>query len=160
MLPPGVLPTNISLGLAVALRASCPAACRWEQQAVRKLYCKLPRWWREWRPNARAHSADRSKAGRGRQGDGRRVARGCGLQSIECGRQERLESQTSRMGSMSRQPRGFWANLFGAPPPHNRFSLEELQFLHGVLLKNPIVSDANRDTVVEVLRSMAELVIW
>ena len=35
-----------------------------------------------------------------------------------------------------------------------------LQYLHGILLKNPVVSDANRDTVVEALRSIAELVIW
>lgn len=58
------------------------------------------------------------------------------------------------------QRRGFWANLFGAQPPHERFSVEELQYLHGVLLKNPVVNDTNRDTVVEALRSIAELVIW
>lgn len=65
---------------------------------------------------------------------------------------------------MSRQGRsgssGFWGSLFGAAPMHPRFSLEELQYLHSVLLKNPVVGDANRDTVVEALRSIAELVIW
>lgn len=101
---------------------------------------------------------------------------------------------------MSRQQRGgFWGNLFGTAPAHERFSVEELQvgdgrravlllgqpgrlpsgcpalrlcsdlaptdawllqYLHGVLLKNPVIADANRDTVVEALRSIAELVIW
>lgn len=61
---------------------------------------------------------------------------------------------------MSRQPRSFWSTLFGAPPAHERFSLEELSHLHSVLLRNQVVSDANRDTVVEALRSIAELVIW
>ena len=57
--------------------------------------------------------------------------------------------------------RGFWAGLFGgAAPTHSRFSLEELQRLHGVLLRHPVVSDANRELVVEALRSIAELVIW
>ena len=37
---------------------------------------------------------------------------------------------------------------------------EPLQHLHGVLLRTPVVNDANRDTVVEALRSIAELVIW
>lgn len=56
--------------------------------------------------------------------------------------------------------RGFWGSLFGSQPAHERFSVEEMQRLHGVLLKNPVVSDANRDVVVEALRSLAELVIW
>jgi protein CLEC16A len=62
---------------------------------------------------------------------------------------------------MSRQQRGgFWGNLFGTAPTHDRFSVDELQYLHGILLKNPVITDANRDTVVEALRSIAELVIW
>jgi len=62
---------------------------------------------------------------------------------------------------MSRQSaRGFWGSLFGAAPQHSRFSVQELQYLHTVLLRNPVVTDANRDTVVEALRSIAELVIW
>jgi hypothetical protein len=56
--------------------------------------------------------------------------------------------------------RGFWGTLFGTAPAHERFSLAELQHLHGVLLRTPVVNDANRDTVVEALRSIAELVIW
>ena len=54
----------------------------------------------------------------------------------------------------------FWKNLFTPAPTHKRFSLEELQSLHTVLLRNPVVNDGNRDTVVEALRSIAELVIW
>ena len=45
-------------------------------------------------------------------------------------------------------------------PARERFSLEELQHLHQVLLRNQVVTDANRDTVVEALRSISELVIW
>ena len=54
--------------------------------------------------------------------------------------------------------RGFWANLFASP--RERFSLDELQHLHSVLLHNQVVTDSNRDAVVEALRSMSELVIW
>ncbi|GAB4821885.1 hypothetical protein N2152v2_008931 [Parachlorella kessleri] len=55
--------------------------------------------------------------------------------------------------------RGFWASLFGAAE-RDRFSVEELRHLHGVLLRNQVVTDSNRDTVVEALRCIAELVIW
>ncbi|CAI7865112.1 unnamed protein product, partial [Closterium sp. NIES-54] len=41
-----------------------------------------------------------------------------------------------------------------------RFSLEELKHLNDVLQKHAIISDANKDTVVETLRSIAELMIW
>jgi hypothetical protein len=54
--------------------------------------------------------------------------------------------------------KGFWAGLFS--PSRERFSLEELQHLHSVLLANRAITDANRDTVVEALRSISELVIW
>jgi hypothetical protein len=56
--------------------------------------------------------------------------------------------------------RGFWSSLFGGGSPRERFSLEELQHWHSVLVRNQIVSDSNRDTVVEALRSLSELVIW
>ena len=52
----------------------------------------------------------------------------------------------------------FWSGLF--TPARDRFSLEELRHLHAVLLRNQVVSDSNRDTVVETLRSISELVIW
>lgn len=55
--------------------------------------------------------------------------------------------------------RGMWGALFGAQE-RDRFSAEELRHLHGVLLRNQVVTDANRDVVVEALRSIAELVIW
>lgn len=55
---------------------------------------------------------------------------------------------------------GFWGTLFGSAPAHERFSVDEMQHLHSVLLRCPVINDANRDTVVEALRSIAELVIW
>ncbi|KFM23272.1 Protein CLEC16A [Auxenochlorella protothecoides] len=60
---------------------------------------------------------------------------------------------------MAGEHRGFWSSLF-SPPPRDRFSLEELSHLHSVLLRNAVVNDGNRDTVVETLRSISELVIW
>lgn len=39
------------------------------------------------------------------------------------------------------------------PPPSNRR-------LNGLLIKNADVNDTNKDTVVETLRSIAELMIW
>lgn len=55
--------------------------------------------------------------------------------------------------------RGFWSSLFGSPE-RDRFSVEELAHLHVVLLRNQVVTESNRETVVETLRSIAELVIW
>lgn len=55
---------------------------------------------------------------------------------------------------------GFWANLLGLPAERERFSLEELKHLHDVLQQNLVVTDANRELVVETLRSIAELMIW
>ena len=52
----------------------------------------------------------------------------------------------------------FWSNLFSSSK--DRFSLDELQRLHSVLLRNQVVTDGNRDTVVETLRAIAELTIW
>jgi len=52
----------------------------------------------------------------------------------------------------------FWANLFSSSK--DRFSLDELQRLHSVLLRNQVVTDGNRETVVETLRAIAELTIW
>ncbi|KAK9820557.1 hypothetical protein WJX72_011634 [[Myrmecia] bisecta] len=54
----------------------------------------------------------------------------------------------------------FWNTLLGYSAPRERFSLEELQYLRDVLVRNPVVTDANRETVVETLRSIAELMIW
>ena len=62
---------------------------------------------------------------------------------------------------MARRGHGFWGALLGPPPPPvERFSLESLRGLHDVLQRNAVVTDVNRDTVVEALRSIAELMIW
>ena len=50
---------------------------------------------------------------------------------------------------------GFWASLLGSQPERERFSLEELKHLHDVLQQCSIVTDANREVVVETLRSIA-----
>lgn len=54
----------------------------------------------------------------------------------------------------------FWSNLFAPAPTRERFSLEELRHLHDVLNRNALVTDSNRELVVETLRSVAELMIW
>ncbi|CAM6017014.1 unnamed protein product [Sphagnum balticum] len=41
-----------------------------------------------------------------------------------------------------------------------RFSMEELRYLNEQLQKATVITDANKDFVVETLRSMAELLIW
>ena len=51
----------------------------------------------------------------------------------------------------------FWS---GPAPEHDRFTLEELKRLHAVLCDNALITDNNRDLVVETLRSLAELMIW
>ncbi|KAK9825468.1 hypothetical protein WJX81_005951 [Elliptochloris bilobata] len=62
---------------------------------------------------------------------------------------------------MAKRGHGFWGALLGPPPPPvERFSLESLRGLHDVLQRNANVTDANRETVVEALRSIAELMIW
>ena len=58
------------------------------------------------------------------------------------------------------QKGGFWGSLWGYTPPRERFSLEELRYLHDTLIRNSVVTDSNRDVVVETLRSIAELMIW
>lgn len=44
--------------------------------------------------------------------------------------------------------------------PKNKFSLENLRYLHSQLEKNPVVTEGNKDHLVEVLRTIAELMIW
>ena len=61
---------------------------------------------------------------------------------------------------MSRKPGGFWSNLLGYQAPREKFSLEQLQHLHETLRSNAVVTDQNRDSVVEALRASAELMIW
>ncbi len=52
----------------------------------------------------------------------------------------------------------FWAGQQASDA--DRFSLTELKRLHGVLCDNTLITDRNRDLVVETLRSLAELMIW
>ena len=54
---------------------------------------------------------------------------------------------------------GFWG-LWNTQPERERFSLGELKHLHDVLQQNSIVTDHNREVMVETLRSIAELMIW
>eukprot|EP00824_Muranothrix_gubernata_P018003 TRINITY_DN36867_c0_g1_i1.p1 TRINITY_DN36867_c0_g1~~TRINITY_DN36867_c0_g1_i1.p1 ORF type:complete len:843 (+),score=178.10 TRINITY_DN36867_c0_g1_i1:123-2651(+) len=42
----------------------------------------------------------------------------------------------------------------------NPFSFERLQQLYQTLVKHPVITDANRDLIVETLRATAELIIW
>ncbi|CAF5203673.1 unnamed protein product [Rotaria magnacalcarata] len=50
--------------------------------------------------------------------------------------------------------------LFGQTKPRNPHSIENLKYLCGVLNRNPIVSDANRDLLIETLRFISEILIW
>ncbi|UJR31412.1 hypothetical protein I4U23_018905 [Adineta vaga] len=50
--------------------------------------------------------------------------------------------------------------LFGQTKPRNPHSLENLKYLYGVLNRNPTVSDANRDLLIESLRCISEILIW
>ncbi|CAF3176464.1 unnamed protein product [Rotaria sp. Silwood2] len=50
--------------------------------------------------------------------------------------------------------------LFGQTKPRNPHSIENLKYLCGVLNRNPIVSDANRDLLIETLRCISEILIW
>ena len=52
----------------------------------------------------------------------------------------------------------FWGALFKPRP--NRFTIEELSYLHAVLKSHPVVNEGNKNTVIEALRSVAELMIW
>ena len=61
---------------------------------------------------------------------------------------------------MSRRQPGFWSTFLGLPAPREKFSLEELQHLHEILLSTTVVTDQNRSVVVEALRAIAELIIW
>lgn len=54
----------------------------------------------------------------------------------------------------------FWSGMGNQQSDADRFSLTELRRLHGVLCDNALITDRNRDLVVETLRSLAELMIW
>lgn len=59
----------------------------------------------------------------------------------------------------SRKKKSFWSQLFETER-EDRFTIQELGFLHEVLDSNARVHEGNKDTVVEALRSIAELMIW
>ncbi|CAF0966985.1 unnamed protein product [Adineta steineri] len=50
--------------------------------------------------------------------------------------------------------------LFGQIKPKNPHSLENLKYLYGVLSRNPTISDANRDLLIETLRFISEILLW
>lgn len=54
--------------------------------------------------------------------------------------------------------RSFFSALLGRPK--FRYTVEELQGLHDVLLRNPVVTESNKALVVETIRSIAEFIIW
>ena len=64
--------------------------------------------------------------------------------------------------NMSRRSTSWLGGLLGGSEQQDvdRFSVEHLRHLRDVLIHNPIVTDANRDAVVEALRSIAELMVW
>ena len=63
---------------------------------------------------------------------------------------------------MSRRSTSWLGGLLGGSEQQDvdRFSIEHLRHLRDVLIHHPIVTDANRDAVVEALRSIAELMVW
>lgn len=63
---------------------------------------------------------------------------------------------------MSRRSTSWLGGLLGGSEQQDvdRFSIEHLRHLRDVLIHNPIVTDVNRDAVVEALRSIAELMVW
>lgn len=50
-----------------------------------------------------------------------------------------------------------FASLF---KPKDKFSLEMLRYYNQVLTRNTVITDKNRDLVVETLRCLAEVLIW
>eukprot|EP00898_Chlorokybus_atmophyticus_P006607 jgi/Chlat1/6948/Chrsp52S06614 len=52
--------------------------------------------------------------------------------------------------------KSYWSSLF----KRERFSLEELRHLHEQLSRITVVTEYNKDGIVETLRSIAELMIW
>eukprot|EP01114_Cavostelium_apophysatum_P008324 TRINITY_DN2072_c1_g1_i4.p1 TRINITY_DN2072_c1_g1~~TRINITY_DN2072_c1_g1_i4.p1 ORF type:complete len:842 (-),score=215.14 TRINITY_DN2072_c1_g1_i4:51-2576(-) len=44
--------------------------------------------------------------------------------------------------------------------PKNKFSLENLQYLHQFLLKHPVVNEQNKNLLIETLRQLSEVLIW
>ena len=48
----------------------------------------------------------------------------------------------------------------GIGKPKNQHSLDNLKYLYVVLNKNQIVTEQNKDLLIETLRSISEILIW
>ncbi|KAJ3432513.1 hypothetical protein M0812_21454 [Anaeramoeba flamelloides] len=53
----------------------------------------------------------------------------------------------------------FLKNLFSRKPK-NRFSFEQLDYLHGIIINNETITELNSKLLVETLREISELMIW
>ncbi|XXQ29692.1 FPL domain-containing protein [Plasmodiophora brassicae] len=53
-----------------------------------------------------------------------------------------------------------WPFTWSSRKPREKYSLENLKYLYEELLSYPQIDDYNKETVVEILRSIAELMIW
>ena len=51
-------------------------------------------------------------------------------------------------------------NLFGSRKPKDKFSLENLKYLYSQLVREPQINNNNKARIVEILRTIAELMIW
>jgi protein CLEC16A len=61
---------------------------------------------------------------------------------------------------MMNNKKSWWSYFAPAVATQRRFTLEELRELYGVLVRNPVVDEANKALVVETIRSIAEYMIW
>jgi protein CLEC16A len=68
------------------------------------------------------------------------------------------QQAASKTAARMLNTRSLWNALF--KPASSKFTLEELRELYGVLVKNPVVTEANRAVVVETIRRVAEYMIW
>ena len=57
-------------------------------------------------------------------------------------------------------PKGFFEALFGSKAPENKYTVANLAALHSSLARTAMVTDKNKDSVVESLRAISELIIW
>ncbi|TVU13481.1 hypothetical protein EJB05_40540 [Eragrostis curvula] len=86
--------------------------------------------------------------------------RGVGSAAGPCAADDDSESELdSRAGSVAAWRSGF-ADMWLFWRTRNRFSLEELRYLTDQLQKVHFVNEANKDFVIEALRSIAELMIY
>eukprot|EP01119_Soliformovum_irregulare_P014909 TRINITY_DN4131_c0_g1_i1.p1 TRINITY_DN4131_c0_g1~~TRINITY_DN4131_c0_g1_i1.p1 ORF type:complete len:976 (-),score=250.71 TRINITY_DN4131_c0_g1_i1:40-2967(-) len=53
-----------------------------------------------------------------------------------------------------------WIDSIRTTKPKNKFSIENLQYMYQILVKNPIINEQNTEIIIETLRQTAELMIW